>query len=142
METMYWLIAFVILLGIELATMALTTFWFAGGALVACVASIIGIGIEGQLVIFLVVSFGLLFFTRPFLIKYVNRRTSKTNAESLVGKRVKVTDEIDNQNAKGTAVVNGLEWTARAEDDMQIIPKGSMAEVVRIEGVKLIIKKL
>ena len=35
MAAIYWLIAFVVLLGIEAATMALTTIWFAGGALVA-----------------------------------------------------------------------------------------------------------
>lgn len=37
MAAIYWLIAFVVLLGIEAATMALTTIWFAGGALVAFV---------------------------------------------------------------------------------------------------------
>ena len=32
MSSIYWLIAFVILVGIEVATMALTTIWFAGGS--------------------------------------------------------------------------------------------------------------
>ena len=34
MIPIYWLIAFVALIGIEIATMALTTIWFAGGAVV------------------------------------------------------------------------------------------------------------
>mgnify|MGYP000677093075 CR=1 FL=1 len=32
MQTVYWLILFVILLVIEIFTMGLTTIWFAGGA--------------------------------------------------------------------------------------------------------------
>ena len=35
MDMIGWLVAFVILIGIEAATMALTTIWFAGGALFA-----------------------------------------------------------------------------------------------------------
>ena len=41
MSSIYWLIAFVILVGIEVATMALTTIWFAGGALVAFLLSLL-----------------------------------------------------------------------------------------------------
>lgn len=35
MNTIYWLIAFVVLLVIEIFTMGLTTIWFAGGAIAA-----------------------------------------------------------------------------------------------------------
>lgn len=35
MDMIGWLVAFVILIGIEAATMALTTIWFAGGAVFA-----------------------------------------------------------------------------------------------------------
>lgn len=38
MAAIYWLIAFVILVGIEIMTTALTTIWFAGGAALAFVA--------------------------------------------------------------------------------------------------------
>ena len=43
MQTVYWLILFVILLVIEIFTMGLTTIWFAGGALVAFVTGILGV---------------------------------------------------------------------------------------------------
>ena len=36
MTAIGWLIVFVILIGIEVMTMALTTIWFAGGALASC----------------------------------------------------------------------------------------------------------
>ncbi|WP_432764975.1 NfeD family protein, partial [Hungatella effluvii] len=48
MAAIYWLIAFVVLLGIEAATMALTTIWFAGGALVAFVLALLGVSVQVQ----------------------------------------------------------------------------------------------
>ena len=117
MTSIYWLVAFVILVGIEIATMALTTIWFAGGAFVAFLLSLFGVPLEVQLAVFVVVSFILLFLTRPFASKYVNSNTVKTNADSLVGKEARVTEEINNDLGTGTAVVGGQEWTARAAED-------------------------
>jgi membrane protein implicated in regulation of membrane protease activity len=137
----YWLIAFVVLLGIEAATMALTTVWFAGGALVAFVLALIGINIQIQLALFVIVSFLLLFFTRPFALKFVNRHTVKTNSESLIGKNARVTATVNNAEGKGAAILNGQEWTARALEEEQIYPVGSIVEVKEIRGVKLIVSR-
>ena len=66
MTSLYWLVFFLILVIIEIATLALTTIWFAGGALAAFVLSLLGAGIEAQLAVFVAVSFVLLIFTRPW----------------------------------------------------------------------------
>lgn len=139
MAAIYWLIAFVVLLGIEAVTMALTTIWFAGGALVAFVFALFGINIQVQLALFVIVSFVLLFFTRPFALKYVNRNTVKTNMESLIGKSARVTVTINNMEGKGAAILNGQEWTARAQEENSIYPVGALVEVKEIRGVKLIV---
>ena len=65
MQTIYWLAIFVILLIIEIVTMGLTTIWFAGGALAAMAAGLIGFGTGIQILVFLVVSVLLLVLTRP-----------------------------------------------------------------------------
>ena len=65
MASICWLIAFVVLVGIEIGTMALTTIWFAGGALLAFILSLFGASVEVQLEVIVIVSFILLFFTRP-----------------------------------------------------------------------------
>ena len=91
MSSIYWLIAFVILVGIEVATMALTTIWFAGGALVAFLLSLFGLSVEVQLIAFVAVSFLLLFFTRPFAARFIISGTVKTNAEELIGREARVT---------------------------------------------------
>ena len=113
MTSAYWLIAFVILVVIEAATLALTTVWFAGGAIAAFLLSLAGAGTNAQLSVFAVVSFVLLFFTRPWAMRHVNSHATKTNADSLIGRQARVTEEINNLSGTGSAVINGLEWTAR-----------------------------
>ena len=141
MESVYWLIAFVALAGIEAATMALTTVWFAGGAIAAFLMSLAHASVNAQLTVFAVVSFALLIFTRPWAVKHVNRRAVKTNADSLVGKQARVTSEINNSLQTGSAVVNGQEWTARANKDCEIYPADTLVEIRAIQGVKLIVQK-
>ena len=85
METMGWLIIFIVLIVIELLTMGLTTIWFAGGALAALLMSVLGFGMPVQVVVFIIVSVLLLVLTRPIAVKYFNQNRQKTNVESLIG---------------------------------------------------------
>ena len=137
-----WLAAIVLFVVVEINTMALTTIWFAGGSVVAFIAALLGASVKIQLVVFLIVSGILLLFTRPFATKYINKGTVKTNAASLVGKKARVTAEINNQLSQGAAVVGGQEWTARAEMEAEIIPVGEMVLIKEIRGVKLIVEKI
>ena len=52
MEPIIWLGVLAVLLVIEGLTTALTTIWFAGGALAAAIAAGIGMGIVPQLLLF------------------------------------------------------------------------------------------
>lgn len=135
-----WMALVIIFLVVELITVGLTTIWLAGGALVAFILAAVGAGFWLQLVAFFVVSFVLIYFTRPFAMKYLNPRRTRTNSEELIGTVVKVTGRIDNRAAKGTALVKGLEWSARAVSDDMIIEKDTLVKVLRIEGVKLIVE--
>lgn len=141
MEAICWLAVLIVLLLVEIATLGLTTIWFAGGALVACVAALLHASIWVQIVLFLVVSVLLLLFTRPAAVRYMNKNRTKTNVDSMAGKEAVVTEDIDNLKAQGVVQVNGLEWTARAENNQDVIPKGSVVEVTRVDGVKLIVRK-
>ena len=64
MSPVIWLVIFVALLGIEVATMALTTIWFAAGSLAAFALSFTSAGIEAQLAAFVIVSFITLILVR------------------------------------------------------------------------------
>lgn len=139
MNSLGWLIVIAILLAIEIATLGLTTVWFAGGALIAFIASLLGIEFWIQLFLFVQVSLLLLFITRPFAVKYLNKNRVKTNYEGLIGKVVKVTQRVDNNNQSGEALVNGQEWIVRAETDDIIYEPGTKVKIVNIAGIKLIV---
>ncbi len=141
MSAMTWLIIMVGLIIIEIVTVGLTTIWFAGGALAAIIVSSFGGNLAVQLIVFLLVSFILLFFTRPIVMKYINKTHVKTNYEGVIGKIVRVTEDINNIDGTGTAIVNGLEWTARASDDEKKIAAGQLVKVINISGVKLIVEE-
>ncbi len=140
-ESIVWLALLVVLLVIEIATLGLTTIWFAAGALGAFVVSLFQVGLPVQILVFAVVSVILLLFTRPFAVRFVNRNREKTNADRLIGMTAVVTETINNLAAQGQAQVAGQIWTARA-DDGEIIPTGSSVRVLRIDGVKLIVEAL
>ena len=59
----------------------------------------------------------------------------------LIGKDCVVKETVDNLKGTGAVAVGGKVWTARAETDSEILPENSVAEVVRIDGVKLIIRR-
>ncbi len=141
MESFYWLIAVAVLLIIEITTLGLTTIWFAGGALIAFLASLLGASYLVQFILFVVISVLLLCFTRPIALRYFNNHRAKTNYESIIGQTAKVTLTIDNFNQSGSAIVNGQEWTARAERDDDIIKPGTQVKIVAIKGVKLIVSR-
>lgn len=135
-----WLIVFVVFAALELGTMGLTCIWFAIGALAGCVASLLGGNWIVQAIVFIVVTVLVLIFLRPIAIKYINNNAEKTNVDSMAGKTGKVTTEIDNINATGKIIVDGMEWTARSSEG-EIIPEGTLVTVVEIKGVKAIVKK-
>ena len=66
----FWLALFVILLIIEIITVGLATIWFAGGSMAALIVAAVGGPVWLQVILFFVVSFVLLFFTRPWAVKY------------------------------------------------------------------------
>ncbi len=142
MNVMIWLALLVILLIIEGATANLTTIWFAGGALVGALAAYLGAGLVPQLLFFSGVSLVLLFFTRPLAVKNLKVSPQKTNTDTLPGKKVLVTQTIDNLNQTGQIRLNDVEWTARAEADDEIIPEGALVEILAVQGVKVIVKEM
>lgn len=141
MNAMIWLILFVVLVVFEIATMGLTTIWFAAGSLVAFFASLFHVTWWLQFILFIVVSLIMLIFTRPFAVRYVNKHTQKTNIDSIIGQTGRVIAQIDNAQATGYVVVNGLEWAARSAD-ASVIEVDTMVKVKAIEGVKVIVERL
>ena len=135
-----WMVFVIIFLVVELLTVGLTTIWLAGGAAVAFILAAAGANFWCQLAGFFIVSFVLIYFTRPWALKHFNPNRTKTNSEGLIGEVVKITGRVDNRAAKGAALAKGQEWSARAVSDDMIIEEDTLVRIVRIEGVKLIVE--
>lgn len=141
MSPIYWIIIFIVLLIIEIATLGLTTVWFAAGALAAFLAGILGAGLAVQIVLFLVVSIVLLVLTRPVALKYFNNKSQSTNVESMIGRQGVVLETIDTIKSQGLVEVDGETWSARTDEPEGVIPKDTVVSVEGVQGVKLIVKK-
>lgn len=142
MDPFIWLAILAVLLVTEAITAGLTTIWFAGGALVAAVASYFGAGLITQLMLFLCVSLVLLIFTRPAAVKFMNKGVTKTNAESLIGRKAVVIQTIDNLAQTGQVRISDIEWMARTSSDGIVIPEKAVVIVKEIQGVKLIVEEV
>lgn len=139
MYAIIWLAALVILLIAEALTLGLTTIWFAGGAAAALAAALLGTNVWIQIGLFLSVSLVLLIFTRPVAVRYMNKSALKTNVDSLTGEQGVVDEAIDNLKGTGKVRLNDVFWTARSENG-EVIEKGAVVEILRVDGVKLIVK--
>jgi membrane protein implicated in regulation of membrane protease activity len=136
-----WLVLFVVFLVAELVTAgALVSIWFCVGALVALVAAYFGAAFWLQMTLFFVVSVGLLLGTKPFLKKHLDPKTMATNADRILQNRGIVEEEINNLKGEGAVKVDGKSWTARNIDGDAVIPVNAEVIVVRIEGVKAMVK--
>ncbi|WP_130851024.1 NfeD family protein [Intestinimonas timonensis] len=136
--SLFWLIAMVLFGVLEAVTVGLTSIWFALGALGALAAAAASAPVIVQIVVFLGVSFLTLLLVRPLAQRFVNDRKVATNADRVIGREAVVTEDIDNIQGKGRVSISGADWTAKTEDDRPI-PAGSKVQVLRIEGVKVIV---
>ncbi len=134
-----WLALLIVFLVIEGATVTMVSTWFAGGALVAMFAALLGAQLWLQAVLFLAVSALLLLLLRPLARKHFTPKLTKTNIDALVGATGVVIEDVDNVSARGRVKLGGMEWSARSESG-EALPAGRQVQVARIEGVKVFVK--
>lgn len=137
-----WLVIVVVFLAIELSTVTLTSIWFAAGGLIALFVAMAGGNFLFQMIAFLIAAFGMFFATKPWADKVINARKTSTNADRAIGEEVRVLERISNLDQTGRVVVHGQEWTARTEDDKNIIEQGELVRILRISGVKVIVERV
>ena len=138
----FWLIAAGVFFIIEMATIGFLIFWLGIGALLAMVTSFITDSILIQVIVFVVTSTLLLIFTRPLVNKFIKTpKEVKTNAYSMIGKKGIVIKNINNIEGDGQIKVDGEVWSAKSNTD-EVIPKDTEIEIIEIDGVKAVVKKI
>lgn len=135
-----WLIIAVALFVVESVTYQMVCIWFSFGAVLAMVAAWLGAPVWLQLLVFLVSSIIVLFLLRPVVKNKIRVKKSPTNADLVIGQIGVVREQVDNILQTGRVTANGLDWTARTEEDGVVIAAGERVRAVRIDGVKLIVE--
>jgi len=137
-----WVAVIVVCIFLEWITqLQLITIWGAVGGIVALVLESVGVDISVQIIVFFIVTIVLLALTKPFAHSMSKFKKTPTNADMNIGKTGKVTKIIDEDMGIFRVRVNNCDWTAITEEK-SILPVGTEIVVMRIEGVKLIVKKV
>ena len=136
-----WLGAAVVFGVVEALTAGLVSIWFVAGSAAALIGAFLGAGLGVQVALFVVVSAAALAVTRPLVRRYTAGKAVPTNLDRVLGDSGKVMETIDNENSSGAVYVDGKTWTARS-DDVAVIPHGTTVKILRMEGVKLFVRKI
>lgn len=143
MQTMgiIWLIAVIAFVILEAVTYQMVSIWFVIGAIGGFVAYLLGAGFSIQMGVFIAISALLIVILRPLSMKLVKTQDYKTNADSLIGKNILITQEVSNIKGTGQGQINGMVWTVRGATD-EVIHAGESVRIKDIEGVKLIAERI
>ena len=138
-----WLIVAIVLVIIEICTAAFGSICFAIGAAFSALAAGLGAGLTWQIVIFAAVSMLTFIFLRPFMLKFMDRKSKdvKTNADALIGRKAVVSERIDGAQLTGRVAVDGDDWKAVTEDG-SIIEKGTQVEIVKRDSIIITVKQI
>lgn len=136
--TVVWFVIFLVLLFIEIITINLVSIWFSIGALFAMITTFFTDLVQVQMLVFFVVSLLCLIMTKPVVNKLRKRKVQATNLDRVIGMSGVVTSPIL-PNEVGEVKVDGKRWSAISSDG--VISDGEMVNIVRIDGVKLIVEK-
>ena len=133
-----WLIFAAALAVVEALTLGLVCIWFAGGAVGAAIAAMLGAGTVVQIVVFLAASIILLVLTKPLVQKKLNNKTDKTNVNAVIGMEGIAESDIS-PYAPGQVRADGKVWTAKCTTEE--ITKGDIVVIKSIKGVTLTVEK-
>ena len=135
----FWLIVAGLFFVGEIFTLGFLIFWFGIGALFATIVSFFTTNIIIQTTVFLITSTIFILATKPLVKKFVDVKKTNTNVFSIIGKKALVIKDIDPIHSSGQIKLNGEVWSAETENN-EIIKEGSEVEVLKINGVKAIVK--
>ncbi|MDD2627888.1 MAG: NfeD family protein [Clostridia bacterium] len=136
-----WLIASSIMFILEIFTVGFLLFFPAIGAFLAFIFAVFGATSELQVIVFVVTSLLMIAFIRPIVTKFFKSKDVAMNSKSVIGKNGIVIKTINNLDGRGQIKVAGEIWTAVSESDDEIA-EGTTVLVQKVEGVKLVVKKV
>jgi membrane protein implicated in regulation of membrane protease activity len=139
--TWFWL-AVALAFGVgEVLTLAFYALFVVVGALAAALAATAGVSLEGQVIVFAVVSILGVVAARPVMVHYLDRRRGPmvlSGADSMIGEEAPVVDDIVDAHHPGHVRLHGENWPALSESG-SAIPAGSTVRVTGLRQATLLV---
>lgn len=133
-----WLVVAILFAVAELMTTTLTLIWFSIGAVILIFLSSIIESVFLQVIIFAIISTVMLVIATKKFVKDDKNYKYDTNLQAIIGKKAIVKEAIY-PNSVGIVTIDGETWSAISYNDEKI-DIGETVEVIKIEGVKVIVK--
>jgi membrane protein implicated in regulation of membrane protease activity len=133
-----WLVLAAVLGVAEVLTTTLAFGLIAVGALIAAIVGGAGLGLPFQLGAFAVAAGAGLVVVRPIAVRHIKQPPLlRSGTAALVGRSALVVEEVSAY--AGKVRIGGELWSARPYDESLVIPEGSTADVLAIEGVTALV---
>ena len=65
-----------------------------------------------------------------------------TNIDSIIGEKIEITQKVESYGKVGVGKLQGKEWSIIAENPKEEFEAGEICQVVKVQGVKLVVKKV
>jgi membrane protein implicated in regulation of membrane protease activity len=134
----WWVIAAVLLVIIEVTTLDLVFVMLAGGALAGAAVTVAGGPAVLAIAAAIVIAVALLGVVRPVALRHLRHPPEiRTGVAALVGARGVVIERVDAHS--GRIKLGGEVWSAKSYDDTQVIEPGSTVDVIEIKGATALV---
>lgn len=140
--TIFWLVAGVLLLGVEVLTVVFFSLFVALGAFGACIAAGMGADTWVQVLVFVAVSLLGIALARPPLMRAINDRRHETalpGVQGLVGQRAVTVDVVGDELHPGHALLAGERWLAVTDAGAPLEPDVPVT-VAAVRGTTLVVR--
>lgn len=132
-----WIMLTILFAVVEAIIPVFVSGWFATGAFVALLSSILHAPVSLQIGLFLAVSFLVLIFLRPtFYAFFKNKRKLPSNIEAYIGKTATVIQDIIPPSC-GRVQLDGVDWNARCNVPLKT---SDLCIISAVQGTTLIVQ--
>ena len=134
----WWLVAAVALVAVEVVTLDLIFVMLAAGAAAGAVTAVAGAPVAVQAAVALVVALAMLGAVRPVALRHLRQPIeTRTGVAALVGAKALVLERVDAHS--GRVKLAGEVWSARAYDGESVFEPGQTVDVASIEGATALV---
>lgn len=139
MDWVWWVVAAIVLFGVEMVSLDLIFLMVAVGSLAAAGASALGAPLVVQALVGGICALLLILVVRPIALRHLHpAREIRTGTAALIGSQGEVLELTDARD--GRVRLAGEVWSARALDrEVSFVP-GDRVDVVRIEGATAVVQ--